>query len=281
MLNDIGLELHDARRQTERERDLKRLQPSWAERRPLPDAAFAGAVERWLRWHGAMLIGEVVPLATRALESGDIPRGIFDEVMVDEYQDLTACEQRLVELVWSGERSLVVLGDDDQLIYSFRFNHPGGITEFGERLDVEDHVIPENRRSAEPIVDLANAMMAEGGTRKDPMIARSTTEGRVDLVHWASLETEIEGLGRYLAAQPFPYLVLVGRRLIGHRIADAVGPDAQTSFYQCSSRSVGTCPQTSFLRSRSRSVARCGRSACDGPSLRRDWPRRPGCIPAT
>jgi DNA helicase-2/ATP-dependent DNA helicase PcrA len=232
MLYDIGLELHDNRRQSERDRDLKRLQSSWAERRPLPDAAFAGTVERWLRWHGAMLIGEVVPLATRALESGDVPRGAFDEVMVDEYQDLTACEQRLVELVWSGERSLVVLGDDNQSIYSFRFNHPGGITEFGERLHVEDHVIPENRRSAEPIVDFANAMMAEGGSTKDPMIARNTSKGRVDLVHWPSLEAEVEGLGRYLAAQPFPYLVLVGRRLIGHRLADAVGPDAQTSFYQ-------------------------------------------------
>ena len=232
MLYDVGLGLHDDRRQADRERDLKRLQSSWAERRPLPDAAFAGEVERWLRWHGAMLIGEVVPLATRALESGDIPVSLFDEVIVDEYQDLTACEQRMVELVWSGERSLVVLGDDDQSIYSFRFNHPGGITEFGERFDVEDHVIPENRRSAEPIVDLANAMMAEGGTTKDPMIARSTAEGRVDLVYWPSLEAEIEGLGRYLAAQPFPYLVLVGRRLIGHRLADAVGPDAQTSFYQ-------------------------------------------------
>jgi superfamily I DNA/RNA helicase len=59
-------------------------------------------------------------LARVALESGDIPTGEFDHVIIDEHQDLTAAEQHLVEEIWSKEGSLVVLGDDDQSIYSFR-----------------------------------------------------------------------------------------------------------------------------------------------------------------
>ncbi|HVF06667.1 MAG TPA: UvrD-helicase domain-containing protein [Frankiaceae bacterium] len=43
---------------------------------------------------------------------------------MDEYQDLTAAEQEMIELLWSGKGSLVVMGDNDLSIYSFRFNHP-------------------------------------------------------------------------------------------------------------------------------------------------------------
>ena len=92
---------------------------------------------------------------TQGLKSGDIPSGQYDHVIVDEYQDLTAAEQELVELVWSQLGSLVVLGDNDQSIYSFRFNHPGGVEEFKQRWEGKgllDLGIPKNRRCGEQIV---------------------------------------------------------------------------------------------------------------------------------
>ena len=109
---------------------LRQLQASRSQRTQYANARFAGAVRRWLQRHGAMLIGDVVHLCVVGLESEDIPSGGFDFVVIDEYQDLTAAEQELVRLVWSGAGALTVMGDNDQSIYSFRFNHPEGIADF-------------------------------------------------------------------------------------------------------------------------------------------------------
>ena len=133
MLYDIGANVSARTDQNQRKRLLRQLQSDYARRRELSEAAFSGEVNRWLQRHGGMLIDEVVPIATQALASHDIEPGQFDHVLVDEYQDLTACEQELVERIWSRNGSLVVVGDDNQSIYSFRYNHPGGITDFPSR----------------------------------------------------------------------------------------------------------------------------------------------------
>jgi DNA helicase II / ATP-dependent DNA helicase PcrA len=184
-----------------------------------------------------MLVGDVVPVALDGLAAGDIPAG-FDHVIIDEYQDLTTAEQELVERIWTCEGSLVVLGDDDQSIYSFRFNHPGGITEYADRWrergeTVLEIPLPENRRCGTSIVDLANLMMAAAGSTKDPMLARRTDVGRADPVQWDTSEEEVAGLGEYIRANADRnFLVLVPRRFIGYRLAQAVGADARTAFHQ-------------------------------------------------
>jgi superfamily I DNA/RNA helicase len=238
LLYDVARELDEPGDQRHRRDLLNRTQSSRSERVALPDARFAGAVDRWLRDHGAMLIGDVVPLAVDGLEAGDISRGTFDHVVVDEYQDLTAAEQAMVELVWSEQGSLVVLGDDDQSIYSFRFNHPGGITEFAARMQEAGHDVltctfPENRRCGTSIVDLANLMMAEAGSTKDAMVPCREEVGAATPVHWQTIEDEIDGLGTYMRdSGETRFLVLVPRRFIGHRLAAVIGGDARTAFHQ-------------------------------------------------
>lgn len=236
LLYDIADEVTHLADLRDREDALKRQQSARSERRDLPDAAFAGAVSRWLHEHGGMLIGEVVHLATVALQSEDIAPGKYDHVVVDEYQDLTAAEQELVRLVWSGNGSLVVLGDDNQSIYGFRFSHPGGITEFCGQWDpalVDDLGIPENRRCGESIVDLANRMMAEAGTASPPMESCSGRTGETFFVQWPSLNAEIDGLADYMRTHSDrSFLVLVPRRFIGYRLQDRIGDDARTSFHQ-------------------------------------------------
>jgi len=224
----MNVSIHQLREQ------LNRLQSDWAGRRALHDHQFAGEVERWLRAHRGMLIGEIVPLATEGLQSQDIPRGLFDHVVVDEYQDLTQCEQEMMELLWTGHGSLVVLGDDDQSIYGFRFNHPEGINGFGAQFDeFEDITIPENRRCGRDIVDVANILMAEAGSQKPPMEPHHPSDGSATLIQWGSVEEEIEGLAAYIRSRPGDdFLVLVPRRFIGYRLQERIGEDAQTSFYQ-------------------------------------------------
>ncbi|CCF85317.1 UvrD-helicase domain-containing protein [Nitrolancea hollandica] len=237
MLYDLGELLSDAGTQSNRKDRLNKTLAEWADGSDLTDDRFAGAMDRWLREHGGMLIGEVVKLAQRALERGDIPKGLFDHVVVDEYQDLTRAEQMLVELLWSREGSLTVLGDDDQSIYSFRHNFPRGITEFRSHWptgSVQDIHLLENRRSQPSIVDFANRMMAEAGTLKPPMVpARHREADRLTFVYWPNLEAEVKGIAEYiLRRDDEKFLVLVPRRFIGYRLRTAIGDDASTSFHQ-------------------------------------------------
>ena len=236
MLYDISDYVPGVPDQTSRKAELLRLQSDRSQRHEYGDAVFAGAIRAWLQRHGGMLVGEVVYLSTTALQSGDIPNGIFDHVVVDEYQDLTAAEQELVELVWSGQGSLVVMGDNNQSIYGFRFNHPDGIDEFASRWEGEgavDLTFAENRRCGDEILQVANLMMAESGGGGAEMVAASGRVGKVDLVHWSSIDEEVAGLAEYIARHnEESFLVLVPRRFIGYRLRDAIGEEARTVFQE-------------------------------------------------
>ena len=177
---------------------------------------------------------QVVYLCVVGLESEDIPRGQFDHVVIDEYQDLTAAEQELTNLIYSDEGSLTVLGDDDQSIYGFRFSHPDGITRFHEQWPDRsclDLTFAANRRCGDRILRVANLMMAEAGSRKPPMIPNSGREGQLTAVQWRTLDNEIAGLAQHIRRhKEESFLVLVPRRIIGHRLRDAIGSDARTAF---------------------------------------------------
>lgn len=234
MLYDIGETVTDLDTQAKRKKQLKRVCAAWNKGTDLEQAGFSGAMNRWLRFHDGMLIDEVVMLARIGLDAGDVPTGQFDHVIIDEYQDLTAAEQRLVKKIWSGSGSLVVLGDNDQSIYRFRDNHPGGILEFDQQWEgrkVTDIPIPDNRRSGDSIVELANAMMAQAGSQKAPMIPRRGEPGELASIYWPSLSHEINGLAKYILHRKADrFLVLVPRRFIGYRLKAAVGSEAITSF---------------------------------------------------
>lgn len=234
MLYDIGQVLTSFKDQSQRKKELKRVCAAWAKGTDLAIAEFVGEMNRWLQFHGGLLIDEVVMLARLGLDSGDIIAGQFDHVIVDEYQDLTAAEQRLITKIWSGKGSLVVLGDNDQSIYRFRSNHPGGIVEFDQQWEgqtVTDIPIPENRRSGKTIVDLANSMMAQAGSKKAPMISKRGEDGDLSIIYWSTLADEIKGLSKYVRERKADrFLILVPRRFIGYRLKAAIGAEAITSF---------------------------------------------------
>lgn len=217
-----------------RREELRLLQASRSQRANYANAAFAGAVTRWLQQHRSMLIGEVVFLCVLGLESEDIPSGEFHHVVIDEYQDLTAAEQELVGLVWSRKGSLTVMGDNDQSIYGFRFNHPKGISDFHKawpEYECIDLTFSKNRRCGSQILWAANLMMAEAGSTKPRMLPQSGRRGRLTLVQWDTLDDEIQGLANYIGSHSGEsFLVLVPRRFIGYRIAESVGEDARTAF---------------------------------------------------
>ncbi len=81
---------------------------------------------------------------------------------VDEYQDVSPLQARLLEL-WLGDRKdLCVVGDASQTIYSFAGADPRFLLEF-ERRHADARVVrlERNYRSAPPILDVANALMRD------------------------------------------------------------------------------------------------------------------------
>ncbi len=94
----------------------------------------------------------------------------FTHVMIDEYQDTNRAQYHLVELLASGHRNLMVVGDPDQGVYSFRGATIHNILDFEQ--DYPDAtVIPltRNYRSTRTILAAANAVIANnrGRTPKD------------------------------------------------------------------------------------------------------------------
>ncbi|WP_159498309.1 ATP-dependent helicase [Microbacterium sp. 18062] len=79
---------------------------------------------------------------------------------VDEFQDVSPLQNRLLEL-WLGERrDLCVVGDASQTIYSFAGADAGHLLGFGRRYpDVRTFRLERNYRSDEPVLRTANALM--------------------------------------------------------------------------------------------------------------------------
>jgi ATP-dependent DNA helicase UvrD/PcrA len=86
---------------------------------------------------------------------------------VDEYQDTSPLQQRLLEL-WLGDgRDLCVVGDEDQTIYSFTGASSDFLTSFAERWPGAQVVsLVRNYRSTPQVLELANRLIAAEGRSK-------------------------------------------------------------------------------------------------------------------
>jgi DNA helicase-2/ATP-dependent DNA helicase PcrA len=96
---------------------------------------------------------------------------LFDHVLVDEYQDTNSLQAEILLALRPTGAGLCVVGDDAQSIYSFRAANVDNILNFPSRFSPSAHIVTleDNYRSTQPILDAANALMAEAARqyRKD------------------------------------------------------------------------------------------------------------------
>ena len=86
----------------------------------------------------------------------------YDHVLVDEYQDTNLLQAEIVAGLRPGGGPLTVVGDDAQSIYSFRAATVLNMLEFPSRFPGTTVVkLERNYRSTQPILDLANAVLAQ------------------------------------------------------------------------------------------------------------------------
>jgi DNA helicase II / ATP-dependent DNA helicase PcrA len=88
----------------------------------------------------------------------------FDHVLVDEYQDTSTLQGDVVHALKPDGKGVTVVGDDAQAIYSFRAAAVENILGFADRYKPKADmvVLAQNYRSTQPVLDAANALMAEG-----------------------------------------------------------------------------------------------------------------------
>lgn len=80
-------------------------------------------------------------------------------VVVDEYQDVNALQERLVAGLVQFGANLCVVGDDDQTIYQWRGSQVSNIVAFADRhMGVKQVTLAENFRSSEGIVELGRSV---------------------------------------------------------------------------------------------------------------------------
>ena len=89
--------------------------------------------------------------------AGPVLRGMFDAVLVDEYQDVNAVQASIVRLLQPDGKQLTCVGDDAQSIYGFRGADPAHLRQLaGDHPGLEIVRLDRNYRSRQGILDLAN-----------------------------------------------------------------------------------------------------------------------------
>ena len=103
----------------------------------------------------------------------------FDHILVDEFQDTNALQAEIIYALKPDGRGVCVVGDDAQAIYSFRGATVDHILSFPERFQPAAAIVKleQNYRSAQPILDAANALMASS-TRQYQKSLRSDRASR-------------------------------------------------------------------------------------------------------
>lgn len=210
------------------------------------DRQYHLALLSWLRFHNAMLIGELVPEALRYLRNNPLSpyRSAFDHVLVDEYQDLNRAEQVLLDFL-AETGTLAVVGDEDQSIYSFKFAHPEGIAQFADlHPGTQDEGLDECRRCPSWVVEMASDLIRQNRTRSDRGLrsAQQAERGRVYTVQWQTLEAEARGIARFVQQElasgrvrPGQVLVLAPRRQLGYAVRDelhSLGVPSHSFFHE-------------------------------------------------
>ena len=110
-----------------------------------------------------------VGILADSAEAAETVRRQYRHFVVDEYQDVSPLQQRLLEL-WLGDRhELCVVGDPAQTIYSFAGATPSFLLGF-QRAHPGAALIrlTRNYRSTPQIIELANAVLAPAGAAAGP-----------------------------------------------------------------------------------------------------------------
>ncbi len=117
---------------------------------------------------------------------------------VDEYQDFNKAEQRLIANLAASAESMVIVGDDDQSLYSGRGGSPEGIRALHAARENDQVTLVKCYRCKGNIVTPTNAFQAHMSATPRPMTPASGG-GQILCYRFKSSKAEVAFLGEFLA----------------------------------------------------------------------------------
>ncbi|MGC9006529.1 MAG: ATP-dependent helicase [Sulfurihydrogenibium sp.] len=86
----------------------------------------------------------------------------FDYILVDEYQDTNKLQHQLLKLLVGNKKTITVVGDPAQCIYTWRGAHPENILDFEKDFPNTKIIkLERNYRSTKKILDAANTVISK------------------------------------------------------------------------------------------------------------------------
>ena len=123
----------------------------------------------------------------------------FRYLMVDEYQDTNRAQYAITQLLAAKRRNIMVVGDDDQSIYSWRGADLRNILEFeSDYPEAKVVKLEQNYRSVGNILAAANAVIANNQHRKEKRLFTDAGDGEKISVYMATDERDE---GRWIAGE--------------------------------------------------------------------------------
>lgn len=123
----------------------------------------------------------------------------FRYIMIDEYQDTNHAQYAISQMLASKHSNIMVVGDDDQSIYSWRGADIRNILEFeSDYPDARVVKLERNYRSVANILNAANAVIANNVNRKSKKLVTDADCGEKLGVYVASDERDE---GRWVAGE--------------------------------------------------------------------------------
>jgi len=129
-------------------------------------------------------------LFTTAEDARRAEAGRFDHLLVDEYQDTSGIQERILTALARDHRSLCVVGDDDQSIYAWRGAEISHILDFRRRWpEARIVTLEENYRSSPEIIRAANHLIGHNARRHGKSLVPTAPAG----VPLAIIQAQDEG----------------------------------------------------------------------------------------
>jgi len=124
-------------------------------------------------------------------------QGLFEQILVDEYQDINTVQYQLIRMLAHKHRNITVVGDDAQAIYAFRGADFRNFLNFTKDWPGATLIkLEQNYRSTKTIIDAASAVIGNNAVQTPKTLWTENEAGeRIQVVAAEDPETESTWIG--------------------------------------------------------------------------------------
>ncbi|MDE6946046.1 MAG: ATP-dependent helicase [Anaeroplasmataceae bacterium] len=149
---------------------------------------------------------DMIPLFLEAIRKNDdlLQMVQYPYILVDECQDINPIQYDLIQTLSQTHQNIYMVGDEDQLIYSFRSSNLSLFKTFHQQADITI-ILNQNYRSTQNILTLSNRLISNNKNRT-PKTLISTKESQIQPIYnsYTSTLEEAKGITQIIKTLKVP-----------------------------------------------------------------------------